>query len=308
MFTGKFFALVVGLILASHVVVSFATNHEVLPGKLFIWFNDKNGREASENYITTSMSSYEAGEYVRKLSENFELTVIFKANSDVDSVVNHPIVGKSLNSAANKEILQYVYPAKPLHDSKEGMNIHETLHHVELFPVEKQQTIHVSNLDSFLSHHEARILNNKEVEFVEVEVDGLEALHDEKLSSIMEKLSSTKNILFVSYDDNQRLNADFQRSQITGSKHSISRNLLEYRRKLSTASSDLIDGKSYKPEGGEYAIYYEDTYLYITPDLFTGLLTGLFFFFVFYLGLSCLGSIQGMSSFYDKLPSVGKEA
>jgi hypothetical protein len=38
------------------------------------------------------------------------------------------------------------------------------------------------------------------------------------------------------------------------------------------------------------------------------LMTFLFVAFTLGVGLSCLGSIQGMSSFYDKLPTVGKEA
>lgn len=71
----------------------------------------------------------------------------------------------------------------------------------------------------------------------------------------------------------------------------------------STTSGDLY----YEPEGTEFSIYYADTYLYITPDIFTGLMTGLFIFFVLLIGLSCLSDIQGMNNFVDKLPSVGKE-
>lgn len=68
-----------------------------------------------------------------------------------------------------------------------------------------------------------------------------------------------------------------------------------------------INSIYYKPEGGEYAIYYADTYLYITPDIFTGIMTGLFMFFVLYTGYSCLGSIQGASSFVMKPIPNGKE-
>ena len=75
----------------------------------------------------------------------------------------------------------------------------------------------------------------------------------------------------------------------------------------STSASD-ITSKYYSPEGGEYAIYYADTYLYITPDIFTGLLTGIFMFFVALIGLNCLGAIQGNTTYVEKLPIVGKEA
>ena len=63
----------------------------------------------------------------------------------------------------------------------------------------------------------------------------------------------------------------------------------------------------YKPEGAEYSIYYANTYLYMTPDLFTGLITGVFFFFVLLIGFNCLGQIQGPGSFVMKGPVVGKE-
>lgn len=88
----------------------------------------------------------------------------------------------------------------------------------------------------------------------------------------------------------------------------INNNIMQssnYHRILST---DTIDNEYYIPEGSEYSIYYGNTYLYITPDIFSGILTGLFMMFVILIGLNCLGSIQGMTSFYDRLPTVGKEA
>jgi hypothetical protein len=56
-----------------------------------------------------------------------------------------------------------------------------------------------------------------------------------------------------------------------------------------------------------YSIYYDETYLLITPEIFTGLMTGVFLFFVALIGINCLGSIQGPASFVDRNPSVGKE-
>ena len=39
-------------------------------------------------------------------------------------------------------------------------------------------------------------------------------------------------------------------------------------------------------------MYYGGKYLYITPDIFTGIMTGLFFVFVFFIGLGQLSAIQ----------------
>ena len=58
-----------------------------------------------------------------------------------------------------------------------------------------------------------------------------------------------------------------------------------------------------------FSMYKENTnYLYMTPDLFTGLMTALFFAFILYLGFSYLGGIQGPTSFIMKGPDVGREA
>jgi len=85
-------------------------------------------------------------------------------------------------------------------------------------------------------------------------------------------------------------------------------NSVHYSRILAS-SSDVLDGIYYKPEGAEYSIYYASTYLYLTPDIFTGILSGLFFLFVVLTGVSCLGAIQGPSSFTHKegIPAIGHE-
>ena len=64
---------------------------------------------------------------------------------------------------------------------------------------------------------------------------------------------------------------------------------------------------NYNPEGTEFTIYYQNTYLYLTPDLFTGLMTFLFSTFVLMTGFSCLNQIQGPSTFVHVMPTLGKE-
>lgn len=64
---------------------------------------------------------------------------------------------------------------------------------------------------------------------------------------------------------------------------------------------------NYNPEGQEWTIYYQNTYLYLTPDLFTGLMTFLFCSFVLLTGFSCLNQIQGPSTFVHVMPTLGKE-
>jgi hypothetical protein len=47
--------------------------------------------------------------------------------------------------------------------------------------------------------------------------------------------------------------------------------------------------------------------LYLTPDLFTGIMTFLFCAFVLLTGFSCLNQIQGPSTFVHVMPTLGKE-
>jgi hypothetical protein len=84
--------------------------------------------------------------------------------------------------------------------------------------------------------------------------------------------------------------------------------LSSYRRMLATTTGGAIGTSSYLPEGSEYSIYSQGKYLYITPDIFTALMTMLFVFFVILTGLGCLGAIQGPSAFVNKAPIVGREA
>ena len=64
----------------------------------------------------------------------------------------------------------------------------------------------------------------------------------------------------------------------------------------------------YLPEGSEYSIYYGDTYIYMTPEIFTGIMTGLFFIVTIGIGFSCLNGITNTYTFVSKMPHLGKEA
>jgi hypothetical protein len=72
-------------------------------------------------------------------------------------------------------------------------------------------------------------------------------------------------------------------------------------------SRRLAANPNYLPSGTEFTIYYNGEYLYLTPELFTGLMTMLFLAFVGFTGLQCLGAIQGPATFPTKLPPLGKE-
>lgn len=49
-------------------------------------------------------------------------------------------------------------------------------------------------------------------------------------------------------------------------------------------------------------------YVQMTPNIFSGLLFGALFAVVTFIGISCMGMIQGQDVYVSKLPSVGREA
>lgn len=77
----------------------------------------------------------------------------------------------------------------------------------------------------------------------------------------------------------------------------------QVRRTLASSSSS-----SSSAVNSGYTIFYDDTYLLITPEIFTGAMTMLFLLVVALLGFSCLGAIQGPYSFANKATPVGREA
>ena len=54
-------------------------------------------------------------------------------------------------------------------------------------------------------------------------------------------------------------------------------------------------------------IYADSTYVYMTPELLAGILTGIFFLVVVWVGLSCMGGILTPSHMPLKAPAKGRE-
>ena len=77
-------------------------------------------------------------------------------------------------------------------------------------------------------------------------------------------------------------------------------------------TSDLTEAEanldSELASGVQRRLIYEDgTYVYMTPDLLAGILTGLFFVFVAWLGMSCIGEILTPARNPTKSPAKGRE-
>jgi hypothetical protein len=247
------------------------------PGKIFSWSNTS----PKTDYNTKSITTDDAMNELAEKSSPFEAMVIFTGTAQPKHGAimkdQTDLIGNSFHSAMSKQVLNYVYTEK-------SEKLGEVL--TKRFPA----THHVENeqdLKNILEKHPSLLSNGK-----------LDVIHM-PISHNKMNLDMNPKVLYVTAEES---NLEKHTENPT-----TQRKLGQYSRIL-IDSSNIIDGLNYKPEGSEYSIYYKATYLYITPDLFTGIMTGLFFIFVLYLGLSCLGSIQGNMYSYENPVPVGKEA
>ncbi len=250
------------------------TSTLTFPGKVLMW--SPSASKSSTQHLTASYDVPRAIDNISSEAKNYEAIIVLQNSEFVSrSCLEYAVIQQSVHRAPMKSVINHVYLTDPQMKSISD-SINEA--HGTIF----------KRLDTVVTELQAMpgLLSNGKPELYHASFDHntLHALNK------LQEIADTHNILLVAYDEPHPF-------PVTS-------------RRLSTNTTNTGDSQSiyYKPEGAEYSIYYADTYLYITPDIFTGLLTGIFFAFVVFIGVTCLGSIQGMSSFYDKLPVVGKEA
>jgi hypothetical protein len=274
------------------LLVSVAiSNGEILknsPGRAVFWSPAQSvGSKAAAEYQTQSIESSELNILFDEKAKKNEIVALFKS-ADGRPVLSHNCVKESIRDSSRPLVLPNIYQS----ETREPMLKHsETLKNVK--------RIDLNALLEILRDHEssagARIgpMNNGQIDAYEIVLNGHETEH-EHMKTIT---SLAKNSIFFA-----AIEEPMSQAVLPTSNGDYSRVL------SSTASSSNLDGIYYKPEGAEYSIYYADTYLYLTPDIFTGLMTGIFVFFVLLTGYSCLGAIQGNSCYPTKMPVVGREA
>ena len=276
------------LIISCAVLVVSAVSNA--PGAVAIWQAGGNitGAKRLTNTKTTdasAVSSYLSG----RLASGSEAVVVF-SSSDGRPALQHSSVSSAVSKSSDCIIMSAVYSSdskKPQSEvtkaaifGAKGMNpTVQKLSLVEMLGL-------VQEADSSKNP-----LTNGMLDTFEIVLTGHESEHE-----TMDQLSSLvgDSMLFVALQE--------PTAQAPMTKAHYSRIL--------ASSSNLLDGVFYKPEGAEYSIYYADTYLYITPDIFTGLLSGFFFLATVIVGFSCMNQIQGPTSFSHKehVPAIGREA
>lgn len=250
------------------------------PGSIYLWSWNENPPSFSNKFVTRNVETTDAVNIVMSALEEFELVVLLSAN-DQQKMTSCSHISNALSKAPIQQGINYVYPSNNQKLTDSLTKQIDAAHTVRRMPL--------PDLEQEIKSNPTLLTDGK--------VDVIHAsTSDSKFDLSPSLLQSDKKVLFIAVDEPQ--NVDKIQPRRLGS----------FSRILSSVSSNVVNGIYYKPEGCEYSIYYADTYLYITPDIFTGIITFLFFVTVALIGVSCLGSIQGMSSFYDKLPVIGREA
>jgi hypothetical protein len=244
------------------------------------------------DYRTVSMEVPDVDKMLDDHAQKNEIVAVFRT-ADGQPIFTHNAIKDAVKQASSPVVMPNIYQP-PL---SAGAEAHGPFGGAQV--MENAQKMNLETFKQLLAaRHENGPLFNGRVDSYEVTVagDATDVTHMTEISQLAAELGPSCPIMFAAMDvpvSSAVAPADAQYSRILTTPQ---------------GSSNLLDGLFYKPEGTEYSIYYASTYLYITPDIFTGLLTGIFFAFTLLTGYSCLGYIQGNSSFPTKMPIVGKEA
>lgn len=252
-------------------------------GRAFIWESVNSNQEKSTNsnvnYHSRSLVANDAAKILLDHAQNSDVVAILKPATTVE-LISSAAVKASVKSSPSANIFTSVR----CDASDESESPLQDAYVDQLNDIKK---VSLSEFESALRLSKEG--KNRENNF-EVTITA-EEIKRNKLQTLF--VQRNKRILFVVYDEPSAVKGANQMQ------------LGHYDRILSTTSDDTV---YYTPEGTEFSIYYADTYLYITPDIVTALLTGLFMFFAALIGLCCMNNIEGVTVFYDKCPTVGKEA
>lgn len=260
------------------------------PGKAVFW-SLSEGRNAGANYQTQSFVTSQINGIFDNRAKANEIVALIKS-ADGRPILSHESVKESIRGSSDVIVLPNIYPS--------GIEQEEAIL-AKSASFENAKNVDLHAFIQILQAHESNNgavgpMNNGIIDSYVISLSGHASEQDQmRTVAALSSKSSNSAILFAAADEPMH-------------KAAFPVKIGHYSRLLSTASSSNIDGIYYKPEGSEYSIYYADTYLYITPDIFTGLMTGIFVFFVLLTGYSCLGAIQGNSIYPSKMPVLGREA
>lgn len=273
------------------VIICVIASNASSTGKAAIWSSSPSvvASASSIEYSTKAIISTELPNYVHeKLNNNIKYVALLSSADSNKSIFDHTFMVNSIQSSNNAIVFPNIYNPSTL--SVSLPNVFSS----------SSSSSDVEFID--LHNFEKLVRNDQSATVIGTTVTATDKIYHIKLSGhesealIFNELAmgtAIPGVMFVAYDEPT---AEAIAPADSGN----------YRRVLAV-SSDRSDGIYYKPEGAEYSIYYASTYLYITPDIFTGAMIGIFFVFIALIGYSCLNGIQGNDMYASKVCPVGKE-
>lgn len=268
--------MIIAFTFLASLFVAYGQNN--LPGRAIFW-SPTVGKESKPQYQTQTSSFNEVSKLLKENLPSKEILVTFcSENSDSNEFYMSSLFSAEIQQSGDATILPNVYnAAKSTKTSicedilkSDGLNTKIATPSEILDMVSNSEILSNNQLESFL----VQIPSNIEADM-------------STYKSLFSKLNSP-HALFLA------LQNPSTSAPVSGNYHRI-------------LSSDIEDGVNYLPEGSEFSIYYQAQYLYLTPDIFTGIMTGLFMAITLLIGYNCMGSIQGSSTYPTVLPPLGKE-
>lgn len=258
-----------------------SSSSNIVPGQAVLWGTSNLGSTGVKpDYITTAETRSTSLQKIDQRSKDAEVVVVLSSGpNSKTSCLKHPAVMESVKSANHATVFSNIYSdSSPSITSSSDKNIAatsssesakssstSTMSSFSTIVNELKSdypTMSLQELKTTLSNSESAILSNKKRDIFHVNMEGVDQ------QSLNDIASLGLSVFFLAFDE-------------PGLEAVAPSSAASYERVLATSrrSSWNTDGIYYKPEGAEYSIYYADTYLYITPDIFTGAMTGLFFLF-----------------------------
>jgi hypothetical protein len=250
--------------------------HITSPSKVAIWRNDEVHKKS--DHYSKFLDSNDLLNIVSDYIMNADYFIFLK-NSKSTSLFSDSNIVHSIQSASDSMMFPNVY-------KRDSEKLESKISNLPCFRDSETKTL--SELYEILNVKERKNSDSESVR-------GITAICDDSNDYLKQINELNLKLAFICVSESSEVP---KVPDIDGN----------YYRLLSASNSTSNSTNIYyKPEGTEYSIYYASKYLYITPDIFTGLITGIFFALVLYTGLNCLSSIQTPSTFSSKNPAVGRE-
>lgn len=277
------------IILNFFVVIGFVSS-DASPGKIAIWrMNAANTGAEISQHLTRTIESSDLINSIDEQSVDYKNVVVLRSeNSNSIFAVPHVIssIAKSVST-----FMPNVYHSP----GDVGRTLHDKI--LSTARMSHAAEVKLSELPSLLQSSDADSRKSFSVTISSNDVSD---------SSVFDEIQQRGlNVMFVAVEEPVQVTTA---PQARGDYARLLSHFTDFALQATNTSKTVSGLNLYKPAGAEYSIYYGGTYLYITPDIFTGLMTSLFIFFVLLLGFSCLGAIQTPSAFSTKIPPVGREA